>query len=86
MFSKLFSKLFWIVYSYYFSERRSDKLGGLQKPMTGTVMLVGLIKKPFCFPKLNINRKPEKIEDYTIDDFSILDYQHHQTIKMDMRK
>ena len=43
-------------------------------------------KKPFCFPKLNINRKPDKIEDYTIDDFSIIDYQHHQTIKMEMRK
>ena len=43
-------------------------------------------KKPFCFPKLIINRKPDKIEDYCIDDFSILDYQHHQTIKMEMRK
>ena len=43
-------------------------------------------KKPFCFPKLNINRKPEKIEDYTIDDFSILDDKHPQTIKMEMRK
>lgn len=43
-------------------------------------------KKPFTFPKLKINRKPDNIEDYTLDDFSILDYQHHQTIKMDMRK
>ena len=43
-------------------------------------------KKPFCFPKLNINKKHDKIEDYTIDDFSIIDYQHHKTIKMEMRK
>ena len=38
-------------------------------------------KRPFCFPKLNINKKHDKIEDYTIDDFSIIDYQHHKTIK-----
>ena len=43
-------------------------------------------KKPFCFPKLNILRKPDHIEDYTIDDFSIVNYQHYETIKMEMRK
>jgi thymidylate synthase len=43
-------------------------------------------KKPFIFPKLKINRKPENIEDYTLDDFSIINYQHHPPIKMEMRK
>ena len=45
-----------------------------------------LNKKPFVFPKLIIKNEHSNINDYTLEDFEITDYQHHETIKMEMRK
>ena len=41
--------------------------------------------KPFEFPKINIKNKRDNINDYTIDDVEITNYNCHQQIKMDMR-
>ena len=41
---------------------------------------------PKKFPKININCKKSNINDYTLEDFEIIDYQHHEKIKMEMRK
>lgn len=43
-------------------------------------------RTPLSFPKLKINRRHLKIEDYTIDDFEVLEYQYCDPIKMNMRK
>lgn len=40
-----------------------------------------LSREPYPYPKLRIKRKPESIFDYAFDDFEVLDYQHHPTIK-----
>ena len=42
-------------------------------------------RQPFEFPKLQINKRHENINDYTVDDVSLLNYQYHKTVKMDMR-
>ena len=39
---------------------------------------------PFSFPKLNILNKYEKIEDYKVEDFNIIDYQCHKSLQMKM--
>lgn len=44
-------------------------------------VLKQLDRKPYEYPQLKINRKPDSIFDYTLDDFEILGYQHHPTIK-----
>ena len=41
--------------------------------------------KPFEFPKINIKNKRDNINDYTIDDVEITNYNCHQQIKMEMR-
>jgi thymidylate synthase len=33
------------------------------------------------YPVLNIRRKPESLFDYSLEDFEVLDYQHHPAIK-----
>ncbi|MBO8714478.1 thymidylate synthase, partial [Staphylococcus aureus] len=38
-------------------------------------------REPYAYPKLRITRKPESIFDYAFEDFELLDYQHHPTIK-----
>lgn len=38
-----------------------------------------LSRKPFCLPKLQVVKKP--FFEYGLEDFKVLDYQHHQTIK-----
>jgi thymidylate synthase len=43
-----------------------------------------IIRKPYPFPKISINRKVDSIDDFTIDDFTIDDYSYHDTINMDM--
>ena len=43
-------------------------------------------RKPYEFPKLNINAQYENIEDYKVEDFELCDYVCHESIKMDMRK
>jgi thymidylate synthase len=40
-----------------------------------------LSRQPYPLPTLNIRRKPETIFDYRYDDFEILNYQHHPSIK-----
>ncbi|WP_041684419.1 thymidylate synthase [Renibacterium salmoninarum] len=40
-----------------------------------------LSREPFPYPSLRINRKPTSIFDYNFEDFEVLNYQHHATIK-----
>ena len=40
-----------------------------------------LSRKPFPLPTLRITRKPASIFDYTLDDFEVVDYQHHPAIR-----
>lgn len=40
-----------------------------------------LSRQPFNLPKLVIKRKPESLFDYNFDDFEIIDYQCHESIK-----
>ena len=41
-------------------------------------------RDPYKFPKLHILNKRENISDYKISDFQIIDYQHHDPIKVEM--
>ena len=41
---------------------------------------------PFPFPSLHIKEKKGNINDYTIDDFKVDDYQYHASIKMNMNQ
>jgi thymidylate synthase len=41
-------------------------------------------RKPFPFPTVSINRVRENINDYTVEDFEIQNYQHHEAIKFNM--
>ncbi len=41
-------------------------------------------RDPFEFPTVNILRKKDNISDYTIDDFEVKNYKHHDQIKMEM--
>jgi len=43
-------------------------------------------KEPYNFPKIVIKNKYDKIDEYKIDDFEILEYKSHEKIKMEMRK
>ena len=38
-------------------------------------------REPYEYPQLKILRKPDTIFDYTLDDFEVVGYQHHPTIK-----
>jgi thymidylate synthase len=40
-----------------------------------------LARAPLPYPTLRIKRRPASIFDYELDDFEILDYQHHPAIK-----
>ena len=40
-----------------------------------------LARNPHPYPLLRIRRRPPSILDYTLDDFEVLDYQHHPAIK-----
>jgi thymidylate synthase len=40
-----------------------------------------LERKPFALPQLNIKRRPDTIFDYAYEDFEILNYQAHPSIK-----
>ena len=42
-------------------------------------------KKPLKFPTLKIKEIKTNIEKYTLEDFEVKDYNHLETIKMDMR-
>ena len=43
-------------------------------------------RDPFPFPSLHIKEKRDNINDYTIDDFKVEDYQYHASIKMKMNQ
>lgn len=43
-----------------------------------------IMREPYIFPKINIKNIYENIDDYTIDDFEIIDYQCHKKIVMNM--
>ena len=47
-------------------------------------MKMQIERQPYSFPKIEILNKHENINDYTINDFKITDYNHHETIKMKM--
>ena len=40
-----------------------------------------LTREPFPLPKLVIKRKPDSLFDYDFDDFEIVEYQYHPSIK-----
>ncbi|WP_294564814.1 thymidylate synthase [uncultured Arthrobacter sp.] len=40
-----------------------------------------LSREPYPYPRLRLTRTPESISDYTLEDFEVLDYRHHPTIK-----
>ena len=40
-----------------------------------------LSREPFPYPQLVIKRKPADIFSYAFEDFEVVDYQHHATIK-----
>ncbi|WP_284976334.1 thymidylate synthase [Arthrobacter sp. efr-133-TYG-104] len=40
-----------------------------------------LSREPYDYPQLKILRKPDSIFDYKLDDFEVVDYRHHPTIK-----
>ncbi|GAA2172414.1 thymidylate synthase [Arthrobacter parietis] len=40
-----------------------------------------LSREPYPYPALRLNRKPESIFDYELEDFTVENYQHHPTIK-----
>ena len=51
------------------------------------VPLSGQIERiPYNFPTVTIDTIHENINDYVVDDFTILDYKYHNQIKMEMRK
>jgi len=39
---------------------------------------------PYPFPNIKIKNKYENINDYKFEDFEIINYNHHETIKMEM--
>ena len=45
-----------------------------------------ILRPPFSFPKINIQVKKDKIEDYKITDIDwVVPYQFHETLKMQMK-
>ncbi|WP_344753361.1 thymidylate synthase [Gryllotalpicola koreensis] len=40
-----------------------------------------LTRDPYPYPTLKLNRKPESIFDYAYEDFEVVGYQHHPTIR-----
>ncbi len=41
-------------------------------------------RTPYEFPTINIKSVKENIDDYTVDDFEIINYQSHEPIKLNM--
>jgi thymidylate synthase len=41
-------------------------------------------RNPYPFPTINIKQNRDNIDDYTIDDFELHNYNHHEAIKVDM--
>ena len=53
-----------------------DHLDPLEKQINRT---------PYQFPKVYLKNKHADINSYSIDDFDVIDYKYHSTIKMEMR-
>tara|TARA_X000000368_G_C22373279_1_gene425837 strand:- start:66 stop:476 length:411 start_codon:yes stop_codon:yes gene_type:complete len=45
-----------------------------------------MMRPPFPFPKLEILQTRLNIDDYVVNDFSLLNYKYHDKITMEMRK
>ena len=45
---------------------------------------IQLNRTPFAFPKIEIKNKYDNINDYKFEDFGVIDYVSHETIKMNM--
>jgi thymidylate synthase len=43
-----------------------------------------LEREPFDLPALTFNRKVSSIDDFKLDDFELINYQHHRPIKLEM--
>jgi thymidylate synthase len=43
-----------------------------------------ITRKPFPFPTVSIKQVRENINDYTVEDFEIHNYQSHEAIKVAM--
>ncbi len=43
-------------------------------------------REPYAFPTVNVKNVHSNINDYTMEDFEIMDYKTHEPIKMEMRK
>jgi len=50
------------------------------------VMKTQLLRRPFPFPRVEISVLRDDINDYTVDDFRVLNYQSYDAIPMKMRK
>ena len=49
-----------------------------------TALRTQITREPFEFPSMTIREKRDNIDDYELGDFQIKDYQHHESIKMNM--
>ena len=45
-----------------------------------------VLRQPLPFPTLNIRSLKENIEDYSLEDLEVLNYESHGVLKMEMRK
>jgi thymidylate synthase len=52
-----------------------EHMEGLRKQIT---------RKPYPFPNVTIRQLRENIDEYTLDDFELQHYQHHEAIKFNM--
>jgi len=50
------------------------------------VLITQLMRKPFDFPRVEIGVLRDEIDDYSFDDFRVLNYQSYDALKMVMRK
>lgn len=77
----------------YILANMTDKLPGKVTVMIGDAHIyedhidavrVQLEREPYQFPKLIIKNKHDNINDYTFEDFEIVDYHYHPTINAKM--
>tara|TARA_Y100001937_G_scaffold99052_1_gene135269 strand:- start:54 stop:983 length:930 start_codon:yes stop_codon:yes gene_type:complete len=43
-------------------------------------------RKPFQFPTVTLGQRRDNINDYVVEDFEVVNYESHASIKMEMRK
>jgi len=49
-----------------------------------TPVLKQLTNEPYAFPIVSINNLRKNIDDYEVNDFELINYQHHKKIKIEM--